>query len=135
MELRNWLAVLARPIRERFSLLQGRRWTTPDPTPAVRCLLDRLQRLVREAARRRQAKRLELLEQALAIVAGGHTAGEAMMLEHLVELPDEKLEATLGRFPRATSRWNALEVRLTGLILFGPNLENCAPTANRSLRP
>jgi superfamily II DNA or RNA helicase len=135
IELRDWLSVLVRPIRERFSLLQGRRWATPDPTPAVRCLLDRLQRLVREAARSRQAKRLELLDQALAIVAGGHTAGEAILLEHLVELPDEMLEAAVGRFPRATSRWDALEVRLTGLILFGSNLENCAPTANRSLRP
>jgi superfamily II DNA or RNA helicase len=131
--VRQWLSLLARPIRDRLALLQGRRWAAPNPSPAVRCLVERLQRLVRAAARRREADRLRWLQEALAFVAGGHTAGEAMLIERLVDAPDREVEMAFGRLPETRCGWYGLEVRLTGLVLFGPDLEDCAPAANRAL--
>jgi hypothetical protein len=119
-QLRKWLAVLAASIRERLTLVLGRRWVAPEPTPAARHLAGRLQRLVREAARRHQAGRLAELERALGFVTGGHTAGEAALVERLAESPDRALAAAVSRLPPVSQRWDGIEVRLSGLVVFGP---------------
>lgn len=119
-QLRKWLAVLAASIRERLTLILGRRWIGPEPTPASRHLASRLQRLVREAARKHQASRLAELERALGFVTGGHTAGEAALVERLAESSDRELAAAVGRLPPVSQRWDGIEVRLSGLVLFGP---------------
>jgi hypothetical protein len=59
------------------------------------------------------------LEAALAFVARGHTAGEAMLVQQLAESDERALRDALTRVPSAPPRCDALDVRLTGLVLFG----------------
>jgi hypothetical protein len=77
-----------------------------------------VQHLIRQAARLRQASRLVQLERVLGFVAGGHTAGEAMLIERLARVADAELERVLSRLAPARKEWGGLEVRLTGLIVF-----------------
>ena len=72
------------------------------------------------AARRREARTLETLERALAFVAGGHTAGEAMLVERLADAEDAGFLRLAGRLPAPTTRWGPVEVRLVGVLLFVP---------------
>jgi hypothetical protein len=82
-------------------------------------LVGRLGALIRQAARLRQENRLMKLESALAFVAGGHTAGEKILLERLAEASDQDLMKRLSRVIPQTE-WKGIDVRLTGLIVFGP---------------
>jgi hypothetical protein len=118
--IRDWLSLLAIPIRERLALARSQRWVTWDPTPAARRLAARLQHLIRDAARRHQAGRLTELERALAFVAGGHTAGEEMLIEELATVSGAKLALAVGKLPKVSARWDSIEVRLNGLVVFGP---------------
>jgi hypothetical protein len=118
--IRQWLALLAQVIRERLAITGSRRWVSPDPIPAARKVTRRLNGLIREAARLRQADRLRRLQLALAFAGGGHTAGEAMRLDNISEWADRKLESELARFVTHPEIWDELEVRLTGLIVYGP---------------
>ncbi len=118
--LREWLTLLAIPLRERLALTRGRRWIRPDPTPAARQLAGRLQGMVRDAARRHNPVRLDQLECALAFVSGGHTAGEAALVAQLATATDQDLWRAVSRLPAPTPAWDSIEVRLTGLIVFGP---------------
>jgi superfamily II DNA or RNA helicase len=120
-QLQKFLTLLAPLIRARLSLTSGRRWLSPDPTPATRQVAARLRQLIGEAARQRHHGPLIRLERMLGFVAGGHTAGEEMLLERLVEAPAGELTRGLHRMTPARSRWNGIEVRLTGLIVFGPD--------------
>jgi superfamily II DNA or RNA helicase len=119
--LRGCLEGLALPIRDRLALTRGRHWIAAEPAPSARQVAARLHGLIGAAARMREARRLLRLEGALAFVAGGHTAGEAMMIERLAGSADCALEARLGRLARAQSQGDEIEVRLTGLIVFGPD--------------
>jgi superfamily II DNA or RNA helicase len=120
-ELHRYLTLLAPLIRARLSLTSGRRWLSPDPTPAARQVATRLRQLIGEAARLRQHGSLLQLERMLGFVAGGHTAGEEMLIERLVEAPARELTSRLSRVTTAQASWNGIEVRLTGLIVFGPD--------------
>jgi superfamily II DNA or RNA helicase len=129
-DLRQWLAHLAVPIRERLALTRGRRWIKPDPSAAARHLASRLQGMVRDAARRHNGSRLEQLERGLAFVAGGHTAGEAALIETLAKGTDRDISVAVGRLPAGTIGWDGIEVRLTGLIVFGPAQAGTAELAS-----
>jgi hypothetical protein len=120
-QLQRYLTLLAPLIRARLSLTSGRRWLSPDPTPATRQVATRLRQLIGEAARLRQHGRLLGLERMLGFVTGGHTAGEEMLIERLVEVPPTELTSWLSRVRTAQASWNGIEVRLTGLIVFGPD--------------
>jgi hypothetical protein len=144
--VREWLALLAIPIRERLSLTRGRRWIKPDPSTAARHLAGRLQGMVRDAAREHNARRLEQLERALAFVSGGHTAGEAALVERLAKATDGELSLAAGTLPRSTAAWDGIEVRLTGLIVFrpaqagtaelaSPECLHCKPLSSTSTEP
>ena len=117
-QLRECLARLAHPIRERLALTRGRHWASREPSPSVRQLAGRLQDLIREAARLRQGERLLRLERALSFVVGGHTAGEALLIDRIARLSDPAIEPALTRPGPAQMEWDEIEVRLTGLILF-----------------
>ena len=78
----------------------------------------RLRQLAAAAARRRDAGQLAVLESALGFCAGGHTAGEAMLIEALVKLDDQALLARLPSLPRPTAQEGPLRPRLTGIIHF-----------------
>ena len=118
--LRSWLLLLARPIKERLALTGSRRWLAPDPAPAVRRVAARLQAFTREAARMHQPNRLVQLERALGFVTRGHTAGEAALIERLADSSDAELDRMTSNLPEGRAQWGGIEVRLTGLILFGP---------------
>jgi hypothetical protein len=85
---------------------------------AVLRLGKRLRALAIRAARHRDAALLELLEQALGFCTGGHTAGEAMLMESLEAFDDETLIARLPTLPEESPRPAPLHPRLTGLIVF-----------------
>jgi superfamily II DNA or RNA helicase len=118
--LREWLALLARPIKERLNLTGTRRWNAPDPVPEVRRLVMRLQQFIRSASRMHWAERLVQLEHAIDFATRGHTAGEARVIERLTRLTDLELEQTLPRLPPGRPHWDGFEARLTGIIVFGP---------------
>ncbi len=120
VRLSNALALLATPIRARLAACQGARWLTPLLAPSARAAATRIQGEIRTAARRRDPAALEVLERALAFVGGGHTAGEAMLLERLASLGDAEFTRGLGRLPDPSRRWSVIEARLGGLLLFGP---------------
>jgi len=109
---------LTAPVRERLAAVGGRRWTTVESDAAARQLAGRLHGLVRGAVRRRDTARLAQLERALGFVTGGHTAGEAELIRHLVHADARVLENRLARMPAPTPRWESVEARLTGLVLF-----------------
>jgi hypothetical protein len=133
-QLRNWLSILTGPIRDRLAFTRSRRWVTPDPAPAARRLAARLQGLIREAARRHEARRLVELERALAFVAGGHTAGEAALIERLADSTQRELAVALARFPKTQTGFTGIEVRLTGLVVFGPAKPDVAELASAACR-
>ena len=120
-QLQGYLTLLAPLIRARLSVRSGRRWLTPDPTPAARQVATHLRRLIGEAARRRHHASLLQLERMLGFVAGGHTAGEEMLIERLVDAPARELTSRLSRVTTAQADGDGIEVRLTGLIVFGPD--------------
>jgi superfamily II DNA or RNA helicase len=118
--LRSWLSLVARPIKERLMLAGSRRWIAPEPSPATRRVAARLHAFTREAARLHRPDRLTRLEQALGFVTRGHTAGETALIERLAEFSDTELDRALPKLPARRPRWEDIEVRLTGLVLFGP---------------
>jgi hypothetical protein len=116
--IRRALDGLVAPVRARLALAAARRWTAVEPDTAARRLAPRLGELVRSAARRRDGGELARLERALAFVAGGHTAGEAMLLRRLADADSSALAAKLASMPAPASRWDAIDVRLSGLVVF-----------------
>jgi superfamily II DNA or RNA helicase len=119
-ELKQWLALLAKPIRSRLEFTRSRRWLTLEPTAAARVLVSRLQSCMKNAARQRDACGLATLEGAMRFVVGGHTAGESALLERLARATDTELHRLLSTLPSRRPGWDHLEVRLTGLIVFRP---------------
>ena len=117
-ELRGYLDLLTPLIRQRLALTRGGRWLAADPSPSGRAIAARLSGLIRHAARLRQETRLSELERGLRFVAGGHTAGEELLLGRLVNTTDRQLVTALkGTLPQ--TEWSGIEARLTGLIVFG----------------
>jgi superfamily II DNA or RNA helicase len=115
----RWLPCLAKLIRERMALTQGRGWLAPEPPAAARRLATTLQELIGKAARLRRLDRLAQLDRAMELVSRGRTAGEELMVERLAELSPQELTRTISSLPPRRASPAGLEVRLTGLIVFG----------------
>jgi len=111
----------------RLGQAQGRRWTIPQTGPAAHRVAAALQEAIRRAARSRNHAHLIVLERALGFASGGHTAGEALLLERLGSLHGDELLREARRVPAPTERWGPAEVRLAGLVLFGDSVLD--PTA------
>jgi hypothetical protein len=136
--LRLALMNLSRVIRIRLGQAQGRRWAISQTGPAAHRVVVTLQEALRRAARSRNHPQLTLLERALGFVAGGHTAGEGLLLGRLSSLPIAELLREARHLPPPTERWGAPEVKLTGLVLFGSVLDSASEVgtqANRARRP
>ncbi len=118
--LQEALALLARPIRSRLMLARGSRWAAPAPDRGAHELSLRLHQAIRDAARRRDLAALAALERALGFLAGGHTAGESLELERLAALPDGPFGREVLRLRGAGPRWDTIEPRLVGVLLFAP---------------
>jgi superfamily II DNA or RNA helicase len=138
-QLAELLSLLTRAIRDRLAFMRSRRWVIPGPNPAARRALGRLELLVRDAARRHQPNCLAGLERALAFVAGGHTAGEAALVERLANATKSELEALVRTLPARRFDGDGIEVRLTGLVVFRPAkaavAELASPECPSSLPP
>ncbi len=116
--LTSGLALLAEPIRHRLALVRGRRWSMAGSSPGAQQVVGRLQSAIRRAARERNLEGLDRLERALGFVGGGHTAGEAMLLERLESSSDADLVRWAGRLPAPSRYIEVTGIRLDGLVLF-----------------
>lgn len=105
-------------VRARLQALARTRWRDLALAPPARHLVARLQAVTRPAVRRRDATELALLERALQFAAGGHSAGEAVLVEQLARAPVVELRARLRDIPAPTPQVEGVAVRLTGLVLF-----------------
>ena len=77
---------LAGPIRDRLVLAGARRWTAADPEPCARRLAGTAQWSdPRGGEAAGPARCWRRLERALAFAAGGHTAGEALLVRRLAD--------------------------------------------------
>ena len=119
--LASALAHLTEPIRTRLAAMRARRWAEPTSDAPARAVAAQLQEAIRAAARRRDAMALGRLERALGFVAGGHTAGETMLLERMAELGPAELARAAVTWPAPTPTWGAVEARLEGVVLFVPD--------------
>jgi hypothetical protein len=99
-------------------LAASRRWTCPEPDTVARDVARRLRQATHQAARARDLRALQRLELALDFVSGGHTAGEAALVRQLSELSPRELAQAIARLPAATPRPEAIEARLSGVVLF-----------------
>jgi hypothetical protein len=106
------------PLKSRLAIASGRRWSGAASSLAAGRLVERLRPLMTEAARRRGPARLSLLEGGLRFAARGHTAGELLLLEGMAGLGERQLLAALATLPPAPGRADAVELRLTGVVLF-----------------
>jgi hypothetical protein len=116
--LRLALSSLTSVIRARLLQAQGRRWAIPQTGAAAHRVAVALQEAIRSAARSRNLDQLKVLERALGFISGGHTAGEALLLQRLSSLNAPELLQETRRLPAPSNRWGPPEVRLTGVILF-----------------
>ena len=112
------LVQLAEPIRSRLAAAGECRWAMAGPELPGRAVAAVLQQAIRDAARRRDAAALEALDRALGFVAGGHTAGETMLLSRLAAASGAELVRWAARLPAPSPRWGAVEARLSGVLLF-----------------
>jgi superfamily II DNA or RNA helicase len=112
------LRALLGPIRAHLAIAAERRWTGQEVDAVVRCLAARLGIAVQHAVRRRDLRALERLERALAFASGGHTTGEAALLRRLSKATDGDLFKAIPTLPPATPGPDAIEVRISGLVLF-----------------
>jgi hypothetical protein len=118
--LTHALALVGGPIRARLAMARGSRWVAPVPDPVAHRIALRLHQGIREAARGRDLGALAGLERALAFVGRGHTAGESLELERLAGLSHCEFSRGVFRLPSPGRRWDAIEARLGGLLLFEP---------------
>jgi hypothetical protein len=118
--LNEWVSAVAKPIRERLAFTRGRRWVVPELSPGTRQALTRLQDLVREAARKHDARQLAELERIIAFVAGGHTAGEAELVNRLAQARDPEFRDMVRDLPTRSIEEENIEFQMTGLIVWGP---------------
>jgi hypothetical protein len=118
-QLGRALGLLAGPIRSRLVLCRGSRWLAPRLASPARAAVCRVQHEIRAAARRRDSAEQQVLERALAFLGGGHTAGEAMLVEELAGRDGAALRRALRRLPLPSPGWPIIEPRLRGLLLFG----------------
>lgn len=112
------IALTAAPIRARLGLARGSRWVAPAADPSTHRVALRLHQGIRVAARKRDLDALAGLERALAFVGRGHTAGEALELERLADLPEVEFSRGIRGLPPPGRRWEAIDARLGGLLLF-----------------
>jgi superfamily II DNA or RNA helicase len=134
--VRRALAWLSKIVRVRLGQAQGRRWAMSQTSPAAHRVAASLQEAIRHAARVRNLNHLGVLERALGFAAGGHTAGETLVLERLASLQGTELLRQARLLPAPAERWGPPEVRLTGLVLFGDSvLDPAAQVDSNAERP
>jgi len=116
--IKELIGSLSPCVRDLLRAASGLRIAGVAPTPGTLRLGRRLRSLATEAAQCRDYDRLALLDRALRFCTGGHTAGEAMLIDRLSNLDVTTLHAELARLPDPSPVPTALQARVTGLIVF-----------------
>ncbi len=116
-EVQAALARLAPVLRAHLRDVTRGAWAVPRHAPGAARLLRRLDACARAAARARDAARLALVERAIRLTGGGHTAGEARLVAALAAASDAELTGRLPRLPEPSPGVALPALRLTGLVL------------------
>ena len=117
-ELESALARLWPVIRSRLSAAHRNRWRGARRAPEARLLARRLHGLLAQAARRRDAVAMRIIDRGLHFVRRGQTAGEALITIQLNGLSDRLLLERLARLPEMEERERVLMPGIAGLIVF-----------------
>jgi hypothetical protein len=110
---------LAEIVRARLRLALQPGFLGTPPGEAGRRLARRLRRLARISVRERDTVTVSNIQAALRFATGGHTAGEAMLVERLLAMNDASLLSRIGALPAPAPPPNLLAPRLVGIIVFG----------------
>jgi hypothetical protein len=95
---------LATWVRERVRENLSSHWLSKDVATPQRRLIRRVQQLARAAARERSVEQVTLAQRAVDWLAGGLTAGEAMLVDELLQLSAVELPARLRTIAGLPSR-------------------------------
>jgi hypothetical protein len=118
-------------LRERMQATGGAAWLNGETAMIQRQALARLRQLAREAARRRDARRMALLEQGMRWLGGGLRAGELLLLETaMVEGGDSLATLIAQRAPATGAPGSAPAVplpRIAGIVRVG-SFQPCHPS-------
>ena len=111
-------ADLAELVRARLRMALQPGFLGTPTSEAGRRLTARLRRLAGQGIRERDAALISRIQAALRFAAGGHTAGEAMLVENLLALDDAGLLSRICGLPAPSPSPTLLVPRLVGIILF-----------------
>jgi hypothetical protein len=120
---------LAEQVRARLRLALQSAFVGTPASEGGRRLSGRLRRLARQGVRARDAALVSSLQAALRFAAGGHTAGEAALVEQLLALDDAALLSRIRALPAPAAPPTLLVPRLVGIILFEAGCPARGPTA------
>ncbi|HEV2290633.1 MAG TPA: C-terminal helicase domain-containing protein, partial [Gemmatimonadales bacterium] len=95
-------------------------WSWSELRPEVRTFVRRLRREAADAARRRDARELALLERGLAFATHGHTAGELTLVLEMAEAPRPGLLQALSKLREQRRERRPITLRVAGMVLFVP---------------
>lgn len=109
----EWLATGIRDLLRQHEAAAW--WRRGDTT--TRTLLHRLYAMMRQAGRERDRCTMALVERAIRLAGGGHTAGERMLLQSLAAADDDTLRRSLAALPLPSRGTGLLAARLSGLII------------------
>ncbi|HET9293625.1 MAG TPA: helicase-related protein [Gemmatimonadales bacterium] len=111
-------ADLAELVRARLRVALQPGFLGTPASEAGRRLITRLRRLAGHGIRARDAALTSIIQAALRFAAGGHTAGEEMLVENLLALDDAGLQSRIHGLPAANPPPTLLVPQLVGIILF-----------------
>jgi hypothetical protein len=120
---------LAEHVRARLRMALQPAFIGTQASEGGRRLSGRLRHLARQGVRARDATLVSSLQAALRFAAGGHTAGEAALVEQLLALDDAALLLRIRALPTPTALPTLLVPRLVGIILFEASCPAHGPTA------
>jgi hypothetical protein len=130
-ERRQALAALMPVVRGRLHLAASALWRAPRRTPEQRLLERRLRGLARRAVQRRDRAAMTRIDALHAWLAGGLTAGEAILIGRAVSLGNEPQLGLLDRLATRRRRRETAVPRLTGVVRVA-SFRSCTPSGRFS---
>ncbi len=101
-----------------LSTFQQAQWSRPLTTMQTK-LIGRLNRLAADAVKARDGARVAALERGIAFARRGHTAGERLWLEQVMELPAREFLRAIDQCPGREPEGALVLGALLGLVVFG----------------
>ena len=117
-EWQRWMTLAAPHVQRILRLGHESRWSPIERRPEERALVTRLRSAGAEAARRRDPRRLALLERGLHFAARGHTAGELDLVRELTHASERMLWIVLERLVEEPEGPASITLRVAGMVLF-----------------